>query len=259
MRRVFVGIAVVMLMAAGMAEASAIGFVNSPTSNSINWSNAVTALGGSINSNVNFDLMPLGSLPATSTFYLASDGVTLSWNAGANGYATIENSAGPSGAGTGGARSNGEGLHPASKYLRRSGSYVNQVTISFASAVLGVELATIDLYSRYPSNLLSITAYSGEGGNGTALGTFNGLSYNFQQNYMYGMGIISTENDIRSITLSYNNGAPAPAWGDTYGIDNILFATQDATPSAVPEPATMLLLGSGLIGIARYGRKRFEK
>ncbi len=36
------------------------------------------------------------------------------------------------------------------------------------------------------------------------------------------------------------------------------FASGSTTPS-VPEPATMLLLGSGLIGLAGYGRKKFLK
>jgi hypothetical protein len=42
-------------------------------------------------------------------------------------------------------------------------------------------------------------------------------------------------------------------------LSDIPFTTANGSVSPVPEPSTMLLLGSGLIGLVGYGRKKFFK
>jgi hypothetical protein len=95
--------------------------------------------------------------------------------------------------------------------------------------------------------------------NGVLLGTFfalpanEGLSFlgvQFNGGELIGRVRITTGNS----SLGPNDGGGV----DVVVMDDLFYAEQRAT--AVPEPSTILLLGSGLIGLVRYGRKRlFEK
>jgi hypothetical protein len=48
-------------------------------------------------------------------------------------------------------------------------------------------------------------------------------------------------------------------WGGVIDFNDIVVQLESIQPAAVPEPATMLLLGSGLIGLAGLGRKKFKR
>jgi hypothetical protein len=46
---------------------------------------------------------------------------------------------------------------------------------------------------------------------------------------------------------------------DNPGNSEALPVGENTEGSQVPEPATLILLGTGLVGLAGYGRKRFKK
>ena len=66
-------------------------------------------------------------------------------------------------------------------------------------------------------------------------------------NYAYGLGSTSSSCQI-----------VGGKWGYRSRI-SILPTNGDSVPVSVPEPTTMLLLASGLIGLGAYVRRKFKK
>lgn len=226
--------------AATTAEAGLIWFTDQPSSNSLNWRNSVTAAGGAINSNVDFNGHPDGALQ--TGFYSLSDGVTFSDH---HNFDEVRWSFGPGQSGTSGALP-GEGTHPRSNYLHIASA--GEFTISFATPVLGAGFFTID---KYNDSQLWVDVFTGQNATGDLLGSWLSMGQNFQTNKLFFIGA-QTDNDTRIGSLRLRFDASAR---DEVGIDDVVFATKTSTqppplPAAAPEPASISLLGAGLLGLA---------
>ncbi len=241
--------AVIFSIANTRAMAAVQTFAANPTTNSIDWTNAVNNLGASGIDTITFDDHPLGALQ--SNFYTASKGVTLTAQGDVN---AVLFGTGPANGNTfTGPTSNGEGIHTASNYLN-DGVGQSALIIDFASAIWGGGLFIIDYFNPADNNALVLEAYSGVGATGDLLGSTSSAAFNFQNNKLYFMGIASTEKDIRSLRFIDTTSNT----GDFIGIDDITFAIPDLDDNSsndaesVPVPASLLLFLLGMYPLRRH-------
>ncbi len=132
------------VMVVGTASAATTGYVSNPTTNSVDWGNAVTSLGATVNTSVNFNgIAGTGAVtPTIGGFYTGTAGVTFSASS-VNLAATMS----PQGYTFSG---EGEGVWAPSKLLVASSATLSatpaqSVTFTFANGVYGGGVFLVDL------------------------------------------------------------------------------------------------------------------
>ncbi len=163
-----------------------------------------------------------------------------------------------------------------------NGTDFNDGTFSVAIAGDTANVDTTDPSNPFIENLLGIiTFWASE--IGTYTGNFSNPLYVFVYNDFvenvfevvgFGDGLFQLQNDLLDIwapgqgLLTYDLKSNfGPVTGSLYfasemGLDIGTFSIEDAGSlafTAVPEPGTIMLLGSGLLGLIGFARKKFMK
>ena len=87
-------------------------------------------------------------------------------------------------------------------------------------------------------------------------GSYDGYAQSYNDQMLrYTLNIATTATSLR---LGFGTFLDEPIGNESWGIDNVLI-TSNATSAPVPEPATMLLLSTGLVSMAGVMRRKTKK
>ncbi len=143
----------------------------------------------------------------------------------------------------------------------------HKVSFSYNNNEIGVfDWATKNYTSYTAFSTYSFGFYMGTANNGTF---YSDTNYNEDsQDHMIayrGVGdYIRNPSSSGADYTQWTPGAYILAWEDLYGLgdwdyNDMVVLVESVQPAPVPEPATMFLLGSGLLGLAGFGRKKLFK
>ena len=131
--------------------------------------------------------------------------------------------------------------------------------------VIRADFTTAQTSVSISANVISVGEQIGNEPRGTAyLSAYDSLNNLLDTDTLAGVfgqtgysTLTVSSANIAKVYFSVDYGG-ATSFVTSYGFfDNFQFGENGSAP--IPEPGTMLLLGSGLVGLAGYGRRRFKK
>jgi hypothetical protein len=106
-----------------------------------------------------------------------------------------------------------------------------------------------------PSGIFGITSTADVSENGTSLGAFENSCTTCTTTLTWQLFTTTFTATSTATTVQFLNGDPGS--DNSNGLDNVSLADDGpAGPSPTPEPASLLLLGSGLMSLAGFARRR---
>ena len=147
----------------------------------------------------------------------------------------------------------------ASNWLDLTGDATNSDTEGVAQTVTTIagDAYTLSFYVGNvfdPRGIYGTTSTTDVSENGTSLGAFENNCTTCTTRLTWQLFTTTFTATAASTTLQFLNGDPGT--DNANGLDNISLVDDGPATSAAPEPGSLLLLGSGLLSLAGFARRR---